>query len=373
MTPLLNPSVLVLAIGEAHQLLHILGPARELFRSGIKTDILVATDWHERLIASHAPELASQIVRAPLFNKHRPIYQCPPRLPNLLLSLIRISQYDAILTPERTSTVLRRILGKRCPSLVHILHGAGDRAQGYEGRIRLFDLVFVAGKKDYDAFLNYKLATAETCHVIGYCKFDVLPETPPKFFENDLPVVLYNPHFDTNLGSWIAFGPELLERFSSTPEFNFIIAPHLRLRGKGRRLFDELSRSFVRPNLRFDGGSLHSINMDYTRAADIYVGDVSSQVYEFLRTPKPCVFIDVQTTDWSNNPFYRHWTFGKVAKSPAETLECIKSAHADHSDFMPAQQAGFAAAIAPAETTPSARAAEIIHQFLTKHKRQKRK
>lgn len=359
------PSLLVVAIGEAHQLLHILGPTKYLYRIGIKVDILVATDWHERLIAAHAPELEERVIRSPLFYKGKPLHKCPDRLPNLLLSVGRISRYSAILTPERTSTILRKILGKRCPKLIHILHGAGDRAQGYEDRIRLFDLIFVAGKKDYDAFLDYALATPETCHVIGYCKFDILPASPPRFFDNNHPIVLYNPHFDEKLGSWLEFGPTLVKRFASMRDFNFIIAPHLRTRGKGRRLFDKLSRSITSPNLRFDGGSLHSINMDYTRAADIYVGDVSSQVYEFLQTPKPCVFLNAQDTEWRDNAFYRHWGFGEVANSAHEALEFIKSAKRDHFRFRSLQEAGFSAAITPGETSPSQRAAEIIDQYLT--------
>lgn len=358
------PGVLVVAIGEAHQLLHILGPAKELFRNGIRTDILVATKWHEDLIETHAPELMAHIIRTPLFYDGRPLHHCPPRLPNLLLSLGHITGYDAILTPERTSTILKKILGKRCPKLIHILHGAGDRAQGYEDRIRFFDLIFVAGQKDYDAFLNYGLATAENCHVIGYCKFDVLPVSPPRFFSNDLPTVLYNPHFDAELGSWLKFGPELVDAFARSRDFNFIIAPHLRLRGKGRRLLERLSVSHSAPHLRFDGGSLHSINMDYTRTADIYVGDVSSQVYEFLQTPKPCVFLNAQGAVWKDNAFYRHWTFGKVASSPQEALDLIKSASVDHGTYRDVQEAGYAAAILAGASSPSEQAAMLICDFL---------
>lgn len=358
------PRVLVLAIGEAHQLLHVLGPARELARGGIHTDILVPTDWHEQLIAAHAPELLRNVLKAPLFYRGRPLYQCPPRLPNILLSLPRLAGYDAILTPERTSTALKKILGQRCPKLIHILHGAGDREKGYEDRIRLFDLVFVAGQKDFDAFLRYGLATAENCHVIGYCKFDVLPKAPPRFFDNDRPVVLYNPHFDVGLSSWLRFGPPLVQAFAKMPDFNFIIAPHLRLRGKGRRLFDQLSQTSQAPNLRFDGGSIHSINMDYTRTADIYVGDVSSQVYEFLQAPKPCVFLNAHDANWRDSPFYRHWAFGQVASSAEEALTLIGSAKADHPRFVAGQTAGFAAAINAGPGSASARAAAVIRDFL---------
>lgn len=357
-------SLLVVAIGEAHQLLHVLGPAREMVRSGVRVCILVATDWHERLVDMHAPELASSILRAPLFYSGRPIHKCPPRLINLLLSIKNISRFDALLTPERTTTILKKILGRQCPKLIHIVHGAGDRAQGYEQRIRRFDLVLVAGTKDRDAFLSYGLTTEAACHTVGYSKFDVLPESPPKFFDNDRPVILYNPHFDEGLGSWLRFGPELVKLFKGMPEFNFIVAPHLRLRGRGRRLLDRLSTVFAAPNIRFDGGSLHSINMDYTRAADIYLGDISSQVYEFLKLPKPCIFLNANHVDWHGNPFYRHWTFGEVCDLPSEVAAKIKSASDDHIKYFSMQMEGFTNAIEANEQTASRRAAEIIMDYL---------
>ncbi|OYW84203.1 MAG: hypothetical protein B7Z22_11125 [Hyphomonas sp. 32-62-5] len=156
----------------------------------------------------------------------------------------------------------------------------------------------------------------------------------------------------------------MVEAFAKMPDFNFIIAPHLRLRGKGRRLFDQLSTSAQAPNLRFDGGSIHSINMDYTRTADIYVGDVSSQVYEFLQTPKPCVFLNAHDANWRDSPFYRHWAFGEVAGSAEEALLLISSAKADHQKFAPRQTAGFAAAINAGSGSASARAATLIRDFL---------
>lgn len=356
--------VLVLAIGEAHHLMHILGPARELFRSGIKTDILVSTHWHEQLIADHAPELTGCIQRTALFYDGKPLHQCPPRLPNLLLGLGALTRYHAILTPERTSTALKKLLGKRCPKLIHIPHGAGDRAQGYEDRIRLFDLVLVAGEKDYNAFLLHGLATAENCFVIGYCKFDVLPKRLPRFFENDRPIVLYNPHFDMHLGSWLNFGPELVNAFTGMREYNLIIAPHLRLRGKGRRLLRRLSQSCHAPNVLFDGGSLHSINMDYTRSASIYLGDVSSQVYEFLQTPRPCVFLNAHEAAWNGNAFYRHWSYGEVADTATDAIAAIRSAATRHDMYRPLQTAGFSDAVAAGSISASQRAVALILQFL---------
>ncbi len=356
--------ILVAAIGEAHQLLHVLGTARELHRLGVNTHCLISTDWHQQVIAAHAPELAAKTIRTRLMYQGRPIYECPPRAPNLFLGRNEIAQFDAVLTPERTSTLLRAFLGKRCPKLIHIPHGAGDRAKGYDKRIRSFELVLVAGPKDRDAYIARQLATPDNCHVVGYGKFDVLSGEAPRFFENDKPVVLYNPHFEETLSSWLPFGEALIRGFRQSDDFNFIIAPHIRLRGRSRALFDTLARTCAGPNLQFDGGSVHSINMDYTRAADIYLGDVSSQVYEFLRTPGPCVFADAHDTDWQEDPHFRHWNYGKVANRPAGVMDCLGSAAGDHAAFRRAQTDGFSAAIEASTPTASERAAKRVLAFL---------
>jgi hypothetical protein len=52
--------------------------------------------------------------------------------------------------------------------------------------------------------------------------------------------------------------------------------------------------------------------MTYTRAADIYLGDVSSQVYEFLRTPKPCLFLNSSDAAWCGDESFHHWLYGPV-------------------------------------------------------------
>src|SRR3546814_14796476 len=50
----------------------------------------------------------------------------------------------------------------------------------------------------------------------------------------------------------------------------------------------------------------------YTAAADIYLGDTSSQVVEFLMQPRPCVFLDPLGVDWPDDPSYAMWAAGEV-------------------------------------------------------------
>ena len=70
--------------------------------------------------------------------------------------------------------------------------------------------------------------------------------------------------------------------------------------------------------------------MDYTDLADIYLGDVSSQVYEFLVRPRPCVFVDAHGFDWLRDPNFAHWAAGPVVHDMDELGRSILAAAADH-------------------------------------------
>src|SRR3546814_6586027 len=81
---------------------------------------------------------------------------------------------------------------------------------------------------------------------------------PQCFFDNDWPVVLYNPHFDRKLSSWINHGPDILRCLESISGFNFIIAPHVKISTDPRSFQTDAS------HIRVDLGSRHSIDMGYT-------------------------------------------------------------------------------------------------------------
>ena len=73
------------------------------------------------------------------------------------------------------------------------------------------------------------------------------------------------------------------------------------------------------PNIRIDLGSQASIDMTYTRAADVYIGDVSSQIYEFLAVPRAAIFLDGHgAKDWAAHENYQFWHNGPVVRSAAE-------------------------------------------------------
>jgi hypothetical protein len=353
-----------LALGEAHQLFHIMGPAIELARLGHSVTFLVASVWHERVLARHTQggQFQLQVLRTLPQGRAPKISTVPYRLFSILFNAGALPGFDVIVTPERSSTLIKR-LGFFRGMLAHIPHGAGDRAAGYDKRIRYFDCVIVAGEKDRDRMIARELVAPDTCVVGGYAKFDVL-QSPVSFFDNDKPIVLYNPHFDKRLSSWPELGEALLEKFSADDAFNYVIAPHIRMRGAIRRSFERLASQNSCAHIRFDEGSLHSINMDYTRAASIYLGDVSSQVYEFIRPPRPCVFLNRAGVDWRTDEHFAHWRFGDVAGTVDEAMSSLKAAQDKHEQHREVQSELYSKAIVECDAPASPRiAAALLDQY----------
>ncbi len=223
---------------------------------------------------------------------------------------------DALVAPDVTSIKLRHY--HSLPKLPMILtrHGAGDRAGSFPETVSQFDLVLAPGLKTQRELTQRGLVTPSRCPRIGYPKFaavDRLPE-PTRVFNNDNPVILYNPHFDPELSSWYEWGIQVLDFFQNNADrYNLIFAPHIKLFGLRGRYKVRLPRRYRRlPNIHVDLGSRKSVDMTYTRVADLYLGDVSSQVYEFLRSPRPCVFLNATGVEWRHDEHFRHWHLGQV-------------------------------------------------------------
>src|SRR3546814_14679599 len=77
-------------------------------------------------------------------------------------------------------------------------------------------------------------------------------------------------------------------------------------------LFRSHTRYAAAPNIHIDLGSAALTDMSYTNGADIYLGDVSSQIYEFLKSPRPCLFLNSHGIDPDRDPNFAHWQSGPV-------------------------------------------------------------
>lgn len=249
------------------------------------------------------------------------------RLMNLIWNRKLFKKFDFLVTSERTSLMLKTHLGIKKLRFLLIPHGAGDRSVAFRKNAQKFELILTAGEKTRQRYIEDAGAEPERVEVFGYPKFDAFFDGSnqlKKVFENDNPIVLYNPHFDPSLSSWYENGLGILEFFKNNPDYNLIVAPHIMLFKKKVHASVEHGRKGVRkdipaeyyncPNIHIDVDSENLIDMTYTKMADVYIGDASSQIYEFIYNPRPAIFLrNKHLTDWENDRSFRHWKLGVVA------------------------------------------------------------
>lgn len=286
-----------------------------------------------------------------------------------------LCSYDALAVPEKTTLYLRRFAPRHCPALIHIRHGAGDRAIGFDTATARFDFHLLPGRKHERRMRAEGLIREGRFALVGYPKFDTLPDTPPpRLFDTDRPVVLYAPHFDPVLSSWYRWGPDILRHFAGRNDINLIFAPHVMLFARRWQVSARRLRP-VRvppvpgelrglPNILIDTGSPRSTDMTYTRAADIWLGDVSSQIYEFMHRPRPAIFLDVTGRAGPDDPNWRFLAAGPVLRGLEGIAEAIDAARADPQSYRPAQDTLMAETFASGEECASDRAARAIRDFL---------
>ncbi|WP_235037764.1 MULTISPECIES: CDP-glycerol glycerophosphotransferase family protein [unclassified Novosphingobium] len=362
---------------QLHHVFHAMPLAVEMSRDPrFAVDIIAMTEDHVTLAkdiaARHgAGNLDILRVGSPLLSAITGLTggATPPKLPALASARSLLTGYDAIVVPERTSLLLR-FAGLHRTAFIHTCHGAGDRAVGYDRRIRQFDFVLLAGEKQRRRMLEKRLIREGHYAVVGYGKFDLTERgLPDRLFPDDRPIVLYNPHFSKRLSSWREMGLDVIRQFARDDRFNLIVAPHIRLydnRRRRARMERQLAEFASLPNIHVDLGSPASVDMRYTRAASVYLGDVSSQVYEFVVRPRPCLFLDAQDVQWEGNPNYRHWQYGPVHRSSAGIVDKVATAMADHDVYAPTQREGVAETFDREAGRSSARAARAVGDFLAR-------
>ncbi|AQU88537.1 hypothetical protein B0W47_14945 [Komagataeibacter nataicola] len=299
---------------------------RELSRlypeSSVSFDTLAMPRWIRSHIKQHGPTPLS-------------------KLAVLFLNRNYFNRFQAVVIPERTSLYLRK-MGVHNPRLIWTRHGAGDRAIGFANDVRKFDYILMAGRKVEERLLD--AGTLRKGHYTTgiYAKFDMVRRLHVQarpLFDNGRPTVLYNPHFSRSLSSWPQFGMKLLEYFARQEKYNLIFAPHYRLFDTNREKSMEILAPFTQlPHMIIDPGSDKSVDMTYTMAADLYLGDVSSQVSEFLIKPRPCLFLNAHQTSWRGDPNYESWTLGPVVENVETAGNDLDNAFLSHANFLDRQK-----------------------------------
>lgn len=338
---------------QRHQLLHGIATAVELARLP-RFDVYVVSPSEAHV--DYAREVARRLgdtsitfvhARSKLLDRamNRTGSVVPPKLLSLTVLARWLNTFDAICLPERTSMILKRF-GVNQPRFIHLDHGAGDRAAGFDKRIRHFDFVLMAGAKHRERLMAERLVKPGNHAVVGYPKFeaaDAVRDHDWYPFAQRRPVVLYNPHF-SDLGSWSICAEAVLAAFAAQDRYNLLLAPHVRLldsTAARERWGALLARYKALGHIHIDAGTDRAIDMTYTTMADLYLGDVSSQVYEFLRRPRPCLFLNPHKVEWARDENYAHWHFGKVLPDASDLIDGIDDAFATHALFVDAQVLSF--------------------------------
>ncbi len=299
------------------------------------------------------------------------------RLDHLFSNRDLFARFDAVIVTEGTSLFLKKLRGLEHLKIIRIDHGAGDRSIGFTPSFGRNDLVLIAGAKQRERFRQLGYLRDDQMAVVGYTKFDAVSATlreKRKLFPDDKPVVLYNPHPEPRLSSWYDMGLDVLDFFHASKDYNLIFAPHVML--FRRRLHISLESWAARfrrdlparfrhcPHIHIDIGSSALVDMTYTLAADVYLGDVSSQVYEFLIHRRPCIFLNAHRARWQGNANYAFWNFGPVLDKVGYLDAALKDVTLSHARYKPIQEEAFQQTFDLQPTASSVRAADAIAGFL---------
>ncbi|MFN2261300.1 MAG: hypothetical protein ABR595_04485 [Psychroflexus sp.] len=239
-----------------------------------------------------------------------------------------IDNFDAIIFNDFIHHKLTNYEKKKnLPLVIKLDHGIPGRKFAFKKDLKDFDYQLVLGHFDKKQFAKKGLL-AKHHKMIGYQKIDAVQFDKKKsFFDNDKITVIYTPHFEKNLSSWYNSGKQILEYFYSQNQYNLIFAPHIQLFKKRKGVSrSEVEKKFHDcPHIHIDFGSQNSVDMSYTKSADIYLGDISSQVYEFIIKPRPCIFFNSHQIEWQNDVNFRFWKCGDVVSSVSELDLALKT------------------------------------------------
>ena len=138
-------------------------------------------------------------------------------------------------------------------------------------------------------------------------------------FKNNLPIILYNPHWNKKLSSLYKDGENIVNKLISTNRYNVIFSPHPFINYHNKLL--KYKFKFLKSkNLVIDWSSIHKINFDYMKISDIYLGDGGSSAYEWLYFNKPMIFYNSHNIEWKNDPYYEFWKMGYVVDNANDLI-----------------------------------------------------
>ena len=307
------------------------------------------------------------IRRMQLFGHRRNRKQYPKANDMLRVNYQYVMSFDALVT---STDNLHYIMEKRKNiqrdiKLITIFHGMEPFYRlSSELRYIGYDFYLLAGSFGYNYLLKRGIATKENAKIVGYPKFDIALQSEKKsFFTDNKPVVVYTPHWNQELSSWDKWGIQILEIFLNNEDFNLIFAPHIMTSKKDMTIPDEF---YSASNIILDLDSLALVDMTYMNNADIYLGDVSSQINEFVVKPRPCVFLNPGGLDWKNIEGMELWNLGEVVDNIRDVKKAISNAKEEHDNYKTIQIEFLNERYTSSKLSGGKRGAKAILEFLIK-------
>ena len=368
---------------QIHQVAHSLPIAIAMAKGNFAGEIIVATT--NVRMAAEVRRLAGEWLGTRIQHVELELAPRSKRLSRMFGNLIPASKLliyrdnlnffrslDVLVVAEKTSLLLKSRYGLNDLFMVHTRHGAGDRAIGFDKASASFDHVLCSGEKIRRRLIHEAQVDPAAISIVGYPKFDMVRQAGrTESIAGDRPVVLYNPHPSPHLSSWYRHGRDVLAHFRQNDERTLIFAPHVMLferpfvvtidRLTVSRAGTIENRYLHGDNIHIDLGSRASTDMSYTMAADIYLGDASSQIYEFLLHPRPCIFLNSHRIAWEGNANFAHWRAGEVISDPTELNAALARAEELHeSRYRAVQEQLFADSFDLDGRPSSERAAEAL-------------
>lgn len=334
--------------------------------------IWVSTSAHEATLQRLlGPDHANLLVaRAPLFraipnavagqNPH-----LPPKLPMLAALLPHLRRADVVLVAEQTSLWLPKVAAPLCPPFVLTVHGTGTWERGKPNRLTAAHRVLMPSPLHWDHNVAQGVA-ADRLAVTGYAKAHFTPSlTKADVFGNDRPTLLYAPSWRPARSSWPKWGRALVAMLMKRTDWNVILAPHQRLFEKDKDAIAVLRAAAAAPHIHIDYDSFAMVDGSYTKMADVYVGDTSSQIVEFLAKPKPCVMMRPEGLEWVEENSGDYWRCGEIVSELSDFGAALDRAFDRHIDFLPHQSQFAASALGDVSAAGMARAVDILADHCT--------
>ena len=356
-----------------HHIYHSIPIAFELSSLGFNIDLIISSESVKKVITELTelyPKQKCNIVflKGPAAYRYANIRRKKYPRPKIMMQNYahKLNQYDILIG---TSFETHRLFDQFCvnhPKYVFTFHGIGVRDYGFQSSLKRYDLLLLPGKNMANDLVKSDLVNDGNWEIIGYPKFDFIERKKNKInpiFPEERPTIIYNPHWNKKVSSWYGWGKKVLDFFLNSPDYNLIFAPHILIKEWKQRWL-KLSKYQTASHIYIDLGSHRSIDMTYTRIADAYLGDVSSQVFEFLNEPKPCLFLNYQGLKREKERDFPQWEFGNVVSDFNGLPAKLDSIFRDHPNFIDTQKTFIESTFDSTHLSSGRRGADaIIHRF----------